>query len=251
MLAISVLVGAWAAVSLSFGVREARFQQDNLAKRAEIYGLFENAPPKTLILVQRHMVRNVWGSGDLVFNPHGLKGEVIVARWLDYVNPALLHYFQGYTPMVLDWADGTFFLRVQEFPDVMPMDFAIRSLHRRTGTNVEDGPPPHGLVRVANPAEHGSGFLIYGRSCYGHAGRMVAEFEVEIRGADAEEALSLSVKAAHGKKEYATRTLSGDLERQIVRLEFSVEDYASLEPQAYYHGNGEVRISAVRLTPLN
>lgn len=240
------LAALWLGVSAHFIVTEGRALRSGREALAETVEAIRNAPPQSLVFV-RPDAESPWWKHDLIENPEGLEGTVVVARWHDATKDAVMRHFRHLTPRLLRLdADGP---RLEPI-DPAPLDkrFRIATLHRHTGTNRHHPDNGRRLIRTAREAEHDAGTLLFGRSVEGYPGNFIAEFELSIEGLDhADTALTLDVAAGAGENILAEKTVRGSLARTRKQIPFRLDENTLVEPRASYHGNGNVTIYSVRI----
>ncbi|HMP74274.1 MAG TPA: hypothetical protein PKE55_13520 [Kiritimatiellia bacterium] len=241
---------AWVTASLAFTITYARDKRAYLEPRAKILAMFENAPPKSLIFVKREVIDYAWPNHDLVFNPRGVNGDVIVARWLGASNGALVRYFDDYTPKSFDISeDGVVSLGPMDDEPSLRLFLDLGQQHRRTGTNLPHPEHPTALVRAANAAEHPPNWLLFGRTFSAYPSLFRVKVDLEILNAAPDDmVLTIDIAARSGREIIASRTFHGNHQREPVVFEFEMEHFLYIEPRAYFHGHGDVRIYFIELT---
>lgn len=247
VLAVSAVLVLWAAVGPSFFAEEAERIQEVTRFRGRVLETIETAPPKTLIFMTEDATREAWEINDMVFNPRGLDGSVIVARHLGAADATVAHYFDGFTPTRLTKVGDQYELRPYE-PPVFDGDMPISRLHRRTGTNILDDDRDGAMVRIAQEGDP-SNFLIFGRRIRLHPGRYVLEYDIRTRSGTEDEApIAVLALFAEGLEDVlCSHEVSGTHSWHTLQLDFTMDDYLFVEPSVLYLGNGEIRIARVRI----
>lgn len=238
---------AWLWTLSSFYREQSRFLADETRERSKVIAVFEEPREPTLILVKKEDVKRAWPNQDLVFTPHGIEGDTIVARWIDASNRALFHYFSGHKPMHIRHRGDDYVLEPMEKLPPFDITIPISSLHRLTGSNAAPVDQPGLLVRRGAEGDE-PGKLIFGRFYQLYPGNFEVEFDVR---ATASDVCTLELATDRGRQILFAEDAPTGEAWQTVRWRFSREDFIEVEPRAIFHGGGRVEISRVHIREVN
>lgn len=246
---VAVAVLCWLVSSALFVRDVSGPLRERAMIRRQALDTMMSAPDQSLVLVRGRVMDPAWMNNDMVFNPRGLHSQVIIARWMDGVNQALVSLFPGFQTMLMHYdPDRGFYLENFTLSDE-PFDVRILAerFHAHTGSNQvkPDGSGP--VVKVADRGDQ-AGLLMFGRYFYVAPGQYVAEVAVEYADPGA---ATFDLTQDQGRSVLLVRPLPQRKEPFTEQFSFAVDKVSSLEPRVHYHGSGRVEITGVRLRMLN
>jgi hypothetical protein len=247
---VAIVTIVWVFFNSSFTLDAAKgFHQRN-APRSEFLKALRHAPQNSLIFVSKEEHHEAFKDGnDMIFNPRGLEEDVIVVRWSEHSNQALMRYFEDRVPLRLEKDNGTF--SFSPMPERMYVESPLVIFHRFTGTNVSEATARGGYLRIAREGEHSAGLLAFGRYYHLYPGRFAVEYDVKAdAGADGSPAMLLEIVHDSGRERIASRDVGFRGEWTTERLEFDVDDFITAEPRVLFYGKGEAQVIAVRLMEI-
>lgn len=241
--ALSLLLGGW--LIPPFFADQAEFFQNQTRLRANALETMGVAPPQSLIMVDKRVVERAWRNHDLVFSPHGVEGNVIVARYMPASNRALFRYFSDFEPKRLIYKNAGFILDpIRDEPSPLDVTVPIADWHRITGTNVLYAGGNQRLVRVARPPDP-PGPLMFRRYFYIYPGEFTFTLEVKASGPDVAELL-LTEQGDKGRILKRMPLVEAD-EWTMMEVPLTMRKFLMLEPIIMYAGHGEVQIRHARI----
>ncbi len=251
-------VGGWpliaaACVVLFFGVRlsipkAAELHAMNAPRRA-ILDAIEQAPERTLIFIHPAEHREAFADGnDMIFNPRGLDGDVVVAHWMPDAHKAMVRYFADYTPvrLVRD-ADGHMtFVPMPEPDQPFSVHFSVGATGRHTGTNIRDEEHGGRTVRWASAEHHAAGLMVFGRYHFIFPGPYRLDVELRTEG-DADEMLTIDLAADFAAHLVTEQSIGAEDGWRTVVIAFEVDDFMMIEPRMWFGGSGAVSVASIHL----
>lgn len=243
----------FACVATIMAVLSATFMiQNGQVLRAETNGtrkvldLIAQAPVGSLVFVTLgHEQTLVRPEHDIIFNPQGLHGDILVARSLAEEDKVLVRHFPDRKP---------FSLVVEETPVLIPVQRDVRydllvpahQLHRGTGTNVEL--PSGEVLRTARESSHSEGMLASGRRFYVAPGNYRIEYHLKVDACERPGDIALLDVAMHGgRRILASKTVSSGLNMDMATLDVDIDEFLEIEPRVYYLGCGNISLRHIRI----
>lgn len=248
MCLLAIGVGVWKIPP--FSRQQTDHFRGETSARAAVISTLREAPSQSLILIRPKITERAWRNHDLVFSPHGVDGDVIVARWMESSNRALLRYFHDFTPLLLvHAADGGYALSPIEVEEAGPLDLTvpIGHWHRLTGSNETHPDDPRLAIRVARPGDE-PGAIMFGRYFYLYPGRFILECDVRVTDASAAE-LQLGVQNENRMLDVVA--LPQATEWTTMHIELELDEFVMLEPVLMYHGHGKVEVARIRIREVS
>lgn len=235
--AVIVTASVLAVTAVSFMVKSGRKLRSELSERGDVIGLLRKAPRNSLVFLDAGAHTDY-----TAFNPRGLKSDPLVVRMLRGTGKAVMKHFPERKPFLLNARKELRLVPVD--PDESYL-FSISGagMHRHTGANLS---LPGGDARVAKAGEHGAGWLAFGRHAYVFPGRFVVHYDLEVSGCDGSKSSAVLDVAIHSGREFlAQEEVTGQISSNGIVLEFTADDYYSVEPRVYYNGCGNVTLRAI------
>lgn len=241
----------WLGVSTVFIVDAGKDLRERNAPRRQVLDALQDAPKGSIVFISSQEHYNAFRDGnDMVFNPRGLDGQVLVAHYLDNTNQAVIRHFSQYTPLKLTRKNSQ--LIFEPMPRRMSVDIPIGIFHRLTGENISIGDDGKRLIRSASQGDHPADVMLFGRYYHLYPGKFVVEFDVRASSAmDDFPVLRLDVASDKGRTILASRDVTGDGNWTTQRFEFTIDSLVTIEPRAFFLGNGEAQVAAVRINEID
>jgi hypothetical protein len=226
------------------------FRTRNLP-RSRILQAVRQAPPGSLIYIDPS--RNVRAHRDsyrMIYNPRGLDGDTVVARWIPEATKGISRYLADYTPYHLvtdDRGDCRLVPLVPEEISVAASYIAARA-HRQTGANEDWTKDGLGPVRAAREGVHEAGSVFFGRYTFTAPGRYAVECRLKAETTDTERPVArINVAADSGRIILGQKDVGDTGGWRMVRLAFETTDFQMIEPRVWYSGRGNVFLESVRI----
>jgi hypothetical protein len=242
-----ILCVFWHRPLLAFARSEASSWRDAQASRSGITQLIDSVKEPAIIFMRRETVREAWPDNDMAFTPEGVNGQIIVTRWLDAYNHAVVKYFKDRKLYTLVKRAGAYALDPLDRLPTFSVEFSIPRLFRTTGTNVYADNDRARMVRVARPGDP-PGFLLRGRYAQLYPGKFEVRFEAK---ASTDHAGTLQLVTRHGEEVLAGTLLKAGEQWQTISLKIDSPEYIEVEPQALYHGGGDVDVRRVLIREVD
>lgn len=245
--ALLILFTIWLRPLLAFGRDAAASWRDEQARRADIISLIDSVQEPSIVFIKREVVQEAWADNDMAFTPRGVEGTAIVVRWLDASNHAVIKYFEDRTPLLLVQNSGSYELQPLGPLPPFSVEFPIPRLFRDTGTNIYADDSSSYLIRIAR-LDDLPGYLLYGRHAQLYPGKFEVLFEAR---ASKNNLCTLRMVRRQGADVLAEKNLAGGDDWQSIILNVDSDDYFEIEPQAIFHGGGEVQIRRVNIREVD
>jgi hypothetical protein len=244
---VAVCAGILVSVDVLFMLEAAKETRANNVPRSAILDVLRDAPPASLVFIDPREHRDAFSQGnDMIFNPRGLEGDILVVRSTGEQDKIIRRFFREYTPFRLT---GTRPPRLQSAEPDEPYHFVLQghSMHRRTGTNLVL--PSGETVRAAFEGDHPEGELAFGRYLYVSPASYEVTFELEVSDCmPARPTVTVDVAAGGGRRILSSkRLLLEDHGRIEISLPVSVNDFSQIEPRVHYHSCGTVFLRTVSI----
>lgn len=250
-LVIALALVVWGSFTLTFGMRQGTKQQQELKPRAAFHEFIQEMPPQSLLFIKPELIAHAWPNHDLVFNPKGANQPVVLARWLEDSYETLIRQYSTHTPYILTVENNRIGYKPAPEPTPMKHTVQMRSQHRRTGGNLEHPDTPRDVVRYADSETHSEGFLLFGRPIAFYPGTFRIRLELETRApSESSEIITLEVIRPPEETRRVSRTFKGNLPRQEIGIDFTLDDFQDLEPRVHFHGEGSVHIYSLQVEEL-
>lgn len=237
----------WLYLLIPFYMDQRDFFVRETRERSKVIATFERPREPTIILVKKEDVKHAWPGQDLVFTPHGIEGDTIVARWIDASNRALLHYFPDHKPKRIRHRGGRYVLEPMQKLPPFDITIPIGSLHRLTGKNTHGTGDNETIVRKAGKDDE-AGLLLFGRFYQLYPGTFEIAFDAR---ATVEGAGTLELAADDGRRVLFAEDVPVGADWQTIRWRFSLDSFVEVEPRATFHGRGRVEIKRVRIREVD
>lgn len=235
-----------AVLSATFMVQHGQVHRTLTKETREVLDLLAEAPAGSLVFIsldqQQTLVRP---EHEIVFNPLGLNGDILVARSLGEEDKVLMRYFQDRKPFSLVVGDSPRLVSVETNAGY---DLLVQPhvLHRHTGTNVSL--PSGETLRTARESDHSAGMLASGRKYYLAPGIYRLEYQVEVDGCEPQGDIAVVDVSVHGgRRILASGTVSSDLDTDMVALDMDIDEFLEVEPRVYYLGCGNISLRQIRI----
>ncbi|GAB6059913.1 glycosyltransferase family protein [Desulfonatronum parangueonense] len=247
---VVVVMAVWLVFNAVFTLDAAKGFYERNAPRRDFLDALEHAPRPSLIFISKAEHHEAFKDGnDMVFNPRGLKEDIVVARWNEHSNQALMRRFEDRVSLKFAMSNGMF--SFMPMPERMNIESPMGGFYRFTGTDVSDSNIRGGLLRVAREGEHVQGFLAFGSYYHLYPGRFAVEFDIKANSGHGDSpAMLLEVVHDSGRETIASRKVGFGEEWRVERFEFDVDEFITAEPRVFFYGNGEVQVAAVRVMEI-
>ena len=211
-----------------------------------------SVPTDSLVFVHPAEHPDVFRDGnDLVFNLRGLDSEVVLARWHEESNQAVIRLVSPAAVYRLDRSGSEFVLAPGPQPGPVHASIPAHRLYRQTGSHDPFDRVSGRILRFAREGEHAEGWLGFGRTVGLPPGRFEARFDLALvpalRGLPC---ATLDVAADEGRTILARTDLVASEGGETVTLGFEVDRFCEVEPRIRYHGRGEIRLTAVAVVQV-
>ena len=250
-LIIGALVMAYAGGQLAW-MRGMELREANQPRRAFL-NFLATVPADSLIFIESgHFSDVTAGGNDLIFNPHGLHSDPLLAHWMPNAHRAMVERFQDRAPLRLIRDDNGFMLIPAPAPaESLELDYPIVRTGFHQGVNQRD-PETGRWLRVAEAGQASEGLMAFGYYQFVHPSQY--ELIVELRLYDPEDGdpamLRIDVAAEFAKYILLEETIAYEQEQMTIRLPFMVDECVLIEPRLWFLGKGRVELIGMRLREL-
>ncbi|WP_031387048.1 hypothetical protein [Desulfonatronum thiodismutans] len=246
-----IFMAIWLGINIPFIVSASLDMRERNLPRRLVLDALDGAPRGSLVFINPREHRDAFKDGnDMIFNPRGLNGDIIVVRWLESSNNAVMRYFNEYEPLWLTKENGANVF-VPMPVDRMHIEIPVQIMHRLTGENSEDENRPGNVIRLAHENKHPSGLIAFGRYYELYQGRFAVEFDVRATpGQDGTPSMQIEVAYDLGQKIIDSRTVGLRETWETERIEFLLDDFISAEPRVFFLGAGKAEIAAIRVMEM-
>lgn len=238
-----VLLAGWGwALSFFYRSHMASLRSET-RERSRVIAVMASPVEPTLLLIRQRVVEKAWPNHDMVFTPDGVEGRVIVARWNESWNQALVRSFPSHRPAVLTRHENDYYV---EYLDALPafdVEFRMGDQHRTTGSNTTYSEDPARVIRRAG-ADDPPGWLVFRRECQLFPGSFVLEAVVR-SSAQGAGFVELYTTATHERIMRVAVPVSDAWE--TIRVEFNRDDFTGAEPRVDFAGGGEVEVARISI----
>ena len=184
--------------------------------------------------------------GIVVFNPHGLDSQPLVARSVRAADPLLCRLFPGRQPYRLVYTNAQPRLVPYRADFVYDSRFPAEDIPLATGRR-EPGGERGAIQAVARAGRDAAGWLAQGAKFPVYPGRYVMEFELDVRpAAETARAVALDIVDRRGAAVPAQSLTNG----AAPALAFRIERVDEIEPRVYYRGGGDATFRGFHLREI-